>query len=197
MVLSILASPGRLQRKAGWVRQEPHKAPVLSPLGFLHPPCTHARTHARTHPPLGFLHPPCTHAHTHTHRRAPLGFLHPPCTYTHTHTHTHTHTMLTWLSPPSGQNGVSHLLDRIAKCIFFYITISPLGFPGGASGKESALPMQRDAGLIPGSGRSPGRGNGYPLQGSGLGNPMDRRPWWATDHGVTESRTRLSTAHLS
>ena len=41
----------------------------------------------------------------------------------------------------------------------------------------------RDAGLIPGSGRSPGKGYGNPLQDSGLGNPMDRGAWWATAHG--------------
>ena len=50
-----------------------------------------------------------------------------------------------------------------------------------------------DAGLIPESGRSPGVGNGNPLQYSCLGNPMDREAWWATVHGVTESWTRLST----
>ena len=41
------------------------------------------------------------------------------------------------------------------------------------------------AGLIPGSGRSPGEGNGNPLQCSCLGNPMDREAWWAF-HGVTK-----------
>ena len=40
-----------------------------------------------------------------------------------------------------------------------------------------------DAGLIPGSGRSPGEGNGNTLQYSCLENPMDRGPWWATVHG--------------
>ena len=45
-----------------------------------------------------------------------------------------------------------------------------------------------DAGSIPGLGRSPGEGNGNSL----LGNPMDRRAWWATVHAVTESRIRLS-----
>ena len=44
-----------------------------------------------------------------------------------------------------------------------------------------------DAGLIPGSGRSPGGGHGNPLQYSCLGNPMDRGLWWATIQGVTES----------
>ena len=48
----------------------------------------------------------------------------------------------------------------------------------------------RDAGLIPGSGRSPGEMNGYPLQESCLENSMDRGAWWATVHGVTMSRTR-------
>ena len=41
-----------------------------------------------------------------------------------------------------------------------------------------------DVGLIPGSGRSPGEGNGYPLQHSCLGNSMDRGAWRATVHGV-------------
>ena len=44
----------------------------------------------------------------------------------------------------------------------------------------------RDEGLIPGSGRSPGVGNGNPLQCSCLQNPLDRVSWWATVHGVTE-----------
>ena len=41
-----------------------------------------------------------------------------------------------------------------------------------------------DAGSIPGSGRSPGEGNGNPFQYSRLGNPKDREAWWATVHGV-------------
>ena len=44
-----------------------------------------------------------------------------------------------------------------------------------------------DVGLIPGSGRSPGEGNGIPLQYSCLGNPMDREAWWAIVHGVAKS----------
>ena len=46
-----------------------------------------------------------------------------------------------------------------------------------------------DLGLIPGSGRSPGEGNGNPLQCSCLGNPMDRGAWWGTVHWVTKSGT--------
>ena len=49
-----------------------------------------------------------------------------------------------------------------------------------------------DRGLIPGSGRSPGERNDYPLQYSCLENPMDRGAWWATVYGVTKSQTRLS-----
>ena len=45
----------------------------------------------------------------------------------------------------------------------------------------------QDLGLIPGSGRSPGEGNGNPLQYFCLGNPMDRGAWWATAHGIKEA----------
>ena len=48
------------------------------------------------------------------------------------------------------------------------------------------------AGLTSGSGRSPGEGNGNPLQYSCLGNPMDGGAWWAAVHGVAKSRRRLS-----
>ena len=49
-----------------------------------------------------------------------------------------------------------------------------------------------DLDSIPGSGRSPGEGNGNPLQYSCLENPMDGGAWWATVHGVAKSRTQLS-----
>ena len=49
----------------------------------------------------------------------------------------------------------------------------------------------RDEGSIPGLGRSPGEGNGNPLQYSCLENPMDREAWWATVHGVAKSQTQL------
>ena len=58
-----------------------------------------------------------------------------------------------------------------------------LGLPGWLSGKESAC-NAREAGSIPGSGRSPGEGNGNPLQYSCLGNPMDKGAWLAAVHGV-------------
>ena len=66
-----------------------------------------------------------------------------------------------------------------------------LDFPGGSDGKASAY-NEGDPGSIPGSGRSPGEGNGDPLQYSSLENPMDRRAWWAVVHGVAKSQTLLS-----
>ena len=63
-----------------------------------------------------------------------------------------------------------------------------MGFPGGSEGKASAY-NAGDPGSIPGSGRSPGEGNGNPLQYSCLENPMDREAWWATVHGVAKSWT--------
>ena len=49
----------------------------------------------------------------------------------------------------------------------------------------------KDIGSIPGLGRSPGGGNGSPLQYSDLENPMGRGAWWATVHGAPESQTQL------
>ena len=68
-----------------------------------------------------------------------------------------------------------------------------LDFPGGTSGKESACQCRRHKKheFNPGSGRSPGEGNGNPLQYSCLENPIERGPWRATVHGVTKSRTQL------
>ena len=66
-----------------------------------------------------------------------------------------------------------------------------MGFPGGSEVKASACNVE-DLGSIPPSGRSPGEGNGNPLQYSCLENPMDGGVWWATVHGVGTSRTRLS-----
>ena len=60
-----------------------------------------------------------------------------------------------------------------------------------ADSKESAC-NAGDLGLIPGSGRSPGGGNGNPLQYSCLGNLVDRGAWWAPVHGVGKSCTQLS-----
>ena len=54
-----------------------------------------------------------------------------------------------------------------------------------------------DLGSIPGLGRSPGEGNGYPLQYSGLENSMNRGTWQAIVHGAAKSRTQLSDSHFT
>ena len=66
-----------------------------------------------------------------------------------------------------------------------------MGFPGGSDSKESACNVE-DLSLIPGSERSPGEGNGNPLQYFCLENPMDRGAWQATVHAVAKSQTQLT-----
>ena len=80
----------------------------------------------------------------------------------------------------------------LKKCLRYSLH---MGFPGGSDGKESAC-NAGDLGLIPRSGRSPGEGNGNPLQYSCLENAMDRGAWWVTVYGVTKSQIRLSDFHL-
>ena len=65
-------------------------------------------------------------------------------------------------------------------------------FPGGSDGKASAC-NAGDLGSIPGSGRSPGEGNGNPLQYSCLENPMDRGALQATVHGIARIGHNLTT----
>ena len=65
-----------------------------------------------------------------------------------------------------------------------------LGFPDGSDGKDSACNVG-DPGSIPGSGRSPGEGNGNSLQYSCLENPMHRGAWWATVHVIAKSWMQL------
>ena len=79
-----------------------------------------------------------------------------------------------------------HVSDmKIVPGFIFLLLCNPTGDSGG---KESAC-NAGDPGLIPGSGRSPGEGNGNPLQYSCLENSMDREAWLATVHGVSKSRT--------
>ena len=66
-----------------------------------------------------------------------------------------------------------------------------LGFPGGSEVKASAC-NTGEMGSIPGLGKSPGEGNGNPLQYSCLENPMDGGAWQATVHGVAKSRKQLN-----
>ena len=66
-----------------------------------------------------------------------------------------------------------------------------MGFAGGLEVKTTASNVE-NPGSIPGSGRSPGEGNGSPLPYFCLENPMVGGAWWATVHGVAKSRTQLS-----
>ena len=68
------------------------------------------------------------------------------------------------------------------------VFLEHLLYSGGSDSKESAC-NAGDLGSIPGLGRSPGGGNGNPLQYSCLENPIDREAWQATVHGVTQSQT--------
>ena len=77
-------------------------------------------------------------------------------------------------------NSHSHKTNLSLLWIYFVLW-ELMGFPGGSDGKASAC-NARDLGLIPGSRKSPGEGNGNPLQHSCLENPMDRGAWWATVH---------------
>ena len=74
--------------------------------------------------------------------------------------------------------------DRLPTQVF-------LGFPGGSADKESTC-NAGDLGSVPQFGRSPGEGNGYPLQYSGLENSMD-----SIVHGIAKSQTRLSDFHFT
>ena len=73
--------------------------------------------------------------------------------------------------------------------------VALLGFLAGSAHKESTCNAGDigDEGLIPGLGRSPGGGNGNPLQYSCMKHSMDRGTWWATVPGVAKSQTWQST----
>ena len=75
-----------------------------------------------------------------------------------------------------------------------WATVIALGFPRGSVVKNPSASIG-DVGWIPGSGRSPGGGNGNPLQYSCLENPMDRGAWWATVSGGHKRLDR--TEHLN
>ena len=84
--------------------------------------------------------------------------------------------------------------DYTSKCILGIFDTSTSKFPGGSDGEASACNVgdSGDMSSIPGSGRSPGGGNGNPLQYSCLENSKDREALWTTVHRITKSQTRLS-----
>ena len=91
--------------------------------------------------------------------------------------------------------GNSFFHDLILKCIITVLVgckKSVEGLPGGASGKDSICQCKRPR-FNPWSGRSPGGGNGNPLQYSCLENPMDKGGWWASVHGISKNQTWLCT----
>ena len=90
--------------------------------------------------------------------------------------------------PSMGSHSVGHDWSDLAAAAAAVVI---LGFPGGSEIKASAC-NAGDLLSIPGPGRSPGEGNGNPLQYYCLENSMDGGAWWATVHGVANSRTRLS-----
>ena len=117
--------------------------------------------------------------------------------------------------PASGALGFLKTVDELALLVPNFLLLNQLGcmwhggcderhhsrldFCASCSGASLVAQMVKhppanagDPGLIPGSGRSPGEGNGNPLQYSCLENSMDRGAWQATVHGVAKSRTRLS-----
>ena len=77
--------------------------------------------------------------------------------------------------------------------MYLYNTCPVRGFPGGLIVKiqPASVGATRDAGSVPGSGRSPEGGNGNPLQCSCLEDPMDRGTWWPTVHSIAKSWTQL------
>ena len=88
---------------------------------------------------------------------------------------------------------LSSLYPAFISPLFLHFLFCDLGLPRCASDKEPTCQCRRDkrCGLIPGSGKSPGKGNGNPFQYSCLEHPMDREACWATIHGVAKSWLRL------
>ena len=125
--------------------------------------------------------------------------------YTHTHPelcNTHIHKCINSMNIHNTYTTHTNTHSQI------HTHIQPTGFPGGAVVKNPPANAgdPRDVGLIPGSGRSPGEGNGYPLQHSCLGNPMDRRtslvgysPWGCKELDTNErmhTHTHTHPTHI-
>ena len=79
----------------------------------------------------------------------------------------------------------------------FSVWVTYMSLIPGVSDSEESVCNAGDLGSIPESGRSPGEGNGYPLQYSCLENSRDRGAWWTAVHGIIKSQTRLSDNTLT
>ena len=88
-----------------------------------------------------------------------------------------------------------YVMVVVVNSIVLYTWLELKGFLGGSDDKESAC-NAGNLSSIPGSGRSPREGHGYPFQYSCLENSMDRAAWRAVVHGVTNSQTWLSNWHF-
>ena len=98
-------------------------------------------------------------------------------------------------APPASATNLSPLCSHTSSKTFPHCLSKPtdsflVGLPGGLDDKESVC-NAGGPGLIPGSGRSPGEGNGYPLQYSCLEHPVGRETWQATVYGVVKSQMQL------
>ena len=115
-------------------------------------------------------------------------------TYTHTHTHTHTNTYIFF---PHWHNATILSTQFDTESIFFFelSNYHHMSFPGGLDGKESTC--NEEMGSIPGSRRSPRKGDGYLSRYFCLENSVDRGAWRATARGVSKSQTRLEWLTLS
>ena len=112
--------------------------------------------------------------------------IHFKCIFIFGHTMWHMGSKIPGIEPTSPAVEARSTTGQPGKFLLQFEKKEIEGFPGGSEVKESAC-NAGDLGSIPGLGRSPGEGKGYPVQDSGLENSMD-----CIDHGVAKSWTRLS-----
>ena len=105
--------------------------------------------------------------------------------------------ILEWVAISFSRDGVSVAQKKVKHKVTMCPSSFTLGgrypirgFPGASDSRESAC-IAEDPESTPGSGRSPGAGNGNPLQNSSLGNAMDRGAWWTVVHKVIKSQIQL------
>ena len=119
----------------------------------------------------------------------------PPYTVITSHSHI-LQELFQSLSPIYPNTFLQYFYQNVSPrhCWYGTVRVVSWGFPGGTSAKEHTCQGKwgtTDVGSVPGLGKSPAVGNGYPLQYSCLENLMDRGAWCATIHGVAKSQTWL------